>query len=209
MANHFVEHLVNCGCLTFFNGEPFKYASGAEGPIYCDNRKILGFPEERSVFVESFMSLIEKEKVDCDLVVGMATGGVPIAAILADRLGLPFCYVRSSAKKHGQSKLIEGCFEEGMKVILIEDLINQGGSVYSGAQKVLEANLSLQAVFSLVNYSFESSERLLSKLNCPVYSLVSFDDLQRFIENDPSSGKDILRHIINWHKDPLNWSLEK
>ena len=207
MANHFVENLVNCGCLTFFKGDPFKYASGAVGPIYCDNRRILGFPEERNIFVESFISLINKKKIDCDLVIGMATGGVPIAAMLADRLGLPFSYVRSSAKKHGQSKLIEGSFQEGMKVILIEDLINQGGSVYSGAQKVLEANLSLEAVFSIVNYSFESSQILLSKLNCPVYSLVSFDDLQRFIENEPSLGKSVLDHVTNWHKDPLNWSL--
>jgi len=207
MSNILVKNLVECGCISFFDKEPFSYASGLEGPIYCDNRKMLGFPKQRNLFVDSLKSLIETKKITVDLVIGVATGGVPIAAILADRLNIPFCYVRATEKKHGRSQGIEGNFSSGMKAILIEDLINQGGSVHAASQKVISAGLNLQAIFSLVNYSFDLSISLLREFDCPVYSLVTFDDLKQYVMEDSNLSKILFGHLVNWHKDPTNWKL--
>ena len=209
MANELVNCLIECGCIDFFQEEPFQYASGTVGPIYCDNRKILGFPRERNIFVNSLISLIEKTNIEFDLIAGMATGGVPIAAIIADRLNLPFCYVRSSAKGHGKAQLVEGKYDQGMKVILIEDLINQGGSVNKGAQTVLQSGLNLQGIFSLVNYSFSTAEDLLKDYNCPVLSLVCFNDLKQHILESDNLSTNLLEHLQDWHKDPKNWKFHK
>jgi len=88
--------------------EPFVWTSGLKAPIYCDNRLIMSFPDVRSFIEEELVELIETHYPEVEVITGTATAGIPHAAIIADKMGLPMIYVRSDHKKHGKKNAIEG-----------------------------------------------------------------------------------------------------
>src|SRR5690625_3255058 len=116
----------------------FTWASGIRSPIYCDNRLIISYPNTREKVVEAWVNIIEKSNIKPDIIAGCATGGIPHAAWLADALNLPMVYVRSKPKGHGTGSQIEGHFEKGQNVLVIEDLISTGGSAID-ATKALQS----------------------------------------------------------------------
>ncbi|HSM47288.1 MAG TPA: hypothetical protein VK872_05690, partial [Draconibacterium sp.] len=87
---------------------PFTWASGWKSPIYCDNRKILSYPETRTYIRDRFVDIIRKKYPEAEVIAGVATGAIAIGALVADVLGLPFIYIRSKPKDHGLENLIEG-----------------------------------------------------------------------------------------------------
>jgi orotate phosphoribosyltransferase len=121
--------------------EPFTWASGWKSPIYCDNRVTLSHPSVRTYIRQAFCEMILEMFGKPDVIAGVATGGVPQGVLIAQELGLPFIYIRSSAKAHGMGNLIEGAFEPGQKVIVIEDLISTGGSSIKAVESLKEAGL--------------------------------------------------------------------
>ena len=197
--------LISLNCVQLSPGNPFTYASGLKGPIYCDNRKILSHVKERGIVAEQLVSLINESKVVFDQVAGLATAGIPHAAIVSERLHVPMIYVRSAPKGHGKQNQIEGDFVSGEKIILIEDLVNQGKSLGVAIDGAIGAGLVPQACFCIVDYQMKSSRELLSKYSLPLFSLTDFTtlvnvacDLQKITGND----KDIL---YKWHDNPSIW----
>ena len=119
--------------------KPFTWASGWKSPIYCDNRKILSFPETRSFIRDKFAEIIRNKYPQVEVIAGVATGAIAHGALLADILGLPFIYVRSTPKGHGLENQIEGNLLPGQKVVVIEDLISTGGSSLKAAEAIKES----------------------------------------------------------------------
>lgn len=107
---------------------PFTWASGLRSPIYCDNRITLSYHTIRTFIRQQFSAIIKEEFGNINLIAGVATAGIPHGVLVAENLGLPFAYVRSSKKDHGLGNEIEGIIETGQSVIMIEDLISTGGS---------------------------------------------------------------------------------
>ncbi|MGL4896988.1 MAG: orotate phosphoribosyltransferase, partial [Cetobacterium sp.] len=129
--------------------DPFTFVSGIKSPIYCDNRKMIGFPKERQVVVDAFIEVL-KEK-DFDIVAGTATAGIPWAAFIAQEMNVPMAYIRGEKKAHGAGRQIEGAEFEGKKVIIIEDLISTGGSSIKAVAAAREAgaiDVEVLAIFS-------------------------------------------------------------
>ena len=105
---------------------PFTWVSGIKSPVYCDNRKMISFPEERRVVVEAFKEVLEGkvargEMEMPDVIGGTATAAIPWAAFLAYEMGLPMIYIRPEKKEHGAGKQVEGYLEAGQKVLIVED----------------------------------------------------------------------------------------
>ena len=117
---------------------PFTWASGWKSPIYCDNRLTLSYPSIRTYIRQEFVKMIEEEFGDVDLIAGVATGGIALGVIVAQAMGLPFAYVRSSQKEHGLSNKVEGVVESGQRVVVIEDLISTGGSSLKAVKALRE-----------------------------------------------------------------------
>ena len=86
---------------------PFTWASGWKSPIYCDNRKTLSYPQTRSFIKIELARLIQELYPDVEVIAGVATGAIAQGALVADALGLPFIYVRPTAKEHGLENRIE------------------------------------------------------------------------------------------------------
>ena len=200
MSLELAKSLVEIEAIRFNFDKNFTYASGKKGPIYCDTRKVVGHPLVRSNFVLHLSSLLEGEK-NIDAIGAMATGAISLGSLLADRLNLPFFYVRSSAKKYGAANQVEGVSREwakDKKCILFEDLINSGGSVSKGALAVKEVGFDLHQIISLVDYDFEVSKKLLAGLGRKnPNSLIRFDDI---IKTIPESNEELRSRLKNWHE---------
>jgi orotate phosphoribosyltransferase len=134
VATIVARHLWESGCIIIKSKPSFRWASGIHSPIYADNRLLLSHPRQRNAVAAAFLDLIKTQRLSCDVVAGVATSGIPMAAILADRLKKPLVYVRPQPKAHGRGRQIEGRFKKGARVILIEDLLSTGGSSLAAAE---------------------------------------------------------------------------
>ena len=139
MKNTIILNLLQINAIKLNPANPFTWASGWKSPIYCDNRKTLSFPMVRNQICDGFKKLIIEKYPDVDTIAGVATGAIAHGMLVADRLNLPFIYVRSSPKKHGLENLVEGDFKVGQKVVVVEDLISTGLSSLNSVEALRNA----------------------------------------------------------------------
>ncbi len=184
---------------------PFTWASGIRSPIYCDNRILLSYPKAREEVISAFCKLIQKKKIRYDLIAGIATAGIPWAAMLADRLKKPLIYVRSSPKGHGKGNQVEGCLKKGNRVLVIEDLVSTGGSSLAAIQAIRKGGGRVQDCLALFSYGFRISQEAFQKSHCSLYTLTDLSSLLKFAEEKkkitPSEKAIIERFILN----PTSW----
>lgn len=154
--------LVECGAIEFRTDPLFRFTSGVTSPIYVDNRHMLGFVDARRALVEGLAAAAsDKDGArSADAVAGTATAGIPWAAWLAERWGVPMLYVRSGAKEWGRQKTIEGLVREGWRTVVVEDLIYSGGSARKTVGELRTAGLNVDTCVCLVTYGAPDSRRL-------------------------------------------------
>src|ERR1700736_5513550 len=143
--------------------EPFTWSSGWKSPIYCDNRKVLSFPYIRDFIKSEMCNVLFDRFPEAALLAGVATAGIPWGAMAADQLKLPFIYVRSKPKEHGMGNQIEGFYEAGKQVVVIEDLISTGKSSISVIQALRAAGLHIMGLVSIFNYGFDEAAGVFAK----------------------------------------------
>ena len=136
---------------------PFTWASGWKSPIYCDNRKTLSYPKVRELLKQAFAEKVRALYPDVEVIAGVATGAIAVGVLVAEALNLPFIYVRSASKDHGLGNQIEGYFEEGQKVVVIEDLISTGGSSLKAVEALRAANVNVMGMLAIFTYQFSVS----------------------------------------------------
>ena len=157
--------------------EPFTWASGIKSPIYCDNRLILSYPEERELVEQAIADTVATVYPQAQALMGTSTAGIAHAAIAAYKLGLPMGYVRGSAKDHGRKNQIEGRLLPGQKVVVIEDLISTGGSSIECANVLREAGAEVLGIVSIFTYGMARSAAALAEAGFENTSLTDFDTL--------------------------------
>src|SRR6188508_3045082 len=118
------EKLLQINAIKLSPQQPFTWASGWKSPIYCDNRKVLGFPYVRDFIKSELSSVIFERFTEAEALAGVATAGIAWGAMPADQLKLPYMYVRPKPKEPGLGNQIEGSYVKGQKVLVIEDLIS-------------------------------------------------------------------------------------
>jgi orotate phosphoribosyltransferase len=200
MKKIIARKLLELGCVKFSPDKPFVYASGLTGPIYCDNRMILSHVEFRNLVVESFQTIIETEGWSFDLLGGIATAGIPYAAIVADRLKKPMIYIRPKAKGHGKKNQVEGDFNHGQVVLLFEDLVNQGSSVLEAFGGLKEAGLKAYICLSIVDYEMPTAKRNLSEAQIRLVSLTDFSSLVETAFELELIKLENKNDLYKWHK---------
>jgi orotate phosphoribosyltransferase len=154
--------------------EPFTWASGWKSPIYCDNRKILSYPEIRRLVRECFVAGIRKLYPDVRVIAGVATGAIAHGVLVAEHLDLPFVYVRASAKTHGLENLIEGELPQGAKVVVVEDLISTGGSSIAAVKALQKAGAEVLGLFAIFSYDFDAAVENFNNAGCAFNTLSNY-----------------------------------
>lgn len=205
IANEVAKILLEIGCVQVKPKDPFTYASGLKGPIYCDNRKVLSHVNERNIIIDAFIKLIQEKNFEFDQLAGLATAGIPHAAFIANKLDLPMIYIRDKAKGHGKGNQVEGDFVPGQKVLLIEDLVNQGSSLEKAVQGAVDAGLNVVGCLSIVDYEMSKARDILKKLNLDLFSLTKFSDLADTACVLGKIGKEEVELLRAWQKDPAGW----
>ena len=169
--------LLNIRAVFLRPDDPFTWASGIKSPIYCDNRLVLSHPEVRSRVEQGLAEIIQAEYSECTLVAGTSTAGIAHAAIVADRLGLPMCYVRGTAKEHGRNNQIEGSAPASSKTVVVEDLISTAGSVIDVAETLRAAGCEVLGIVSIFTYGLQDGLDKLQEHNLKNVSLLTYDVL--------------------------------
>ena len=185
--------------------KPFTWASGWLSPIYCDNRITLSFPEIRNYIKEAFQKTIVDNFGNPDLIAGVATGAIAKGVLVADKMDLPFVYIRSSAKEHGRKNLVEGRMTPGQKVVVIEDLISTGGSSLKAVDGIREAGGEVTGMVAIFSYGFPVAQEAFNKAGVQLVTLSDYHTLiQMALETNYIKNEQVTL-LQQWREDPSAW----
>lgn len=207
IAQRLAEALLTIHAVKLSPSKPYIWSSGLRSPIYCDNRLTLSYPEVREMIKAGLSELSRLHFSNADGIAAVATAGIPHGAVLADVLGLPFIYVRSTPKAHGLKNLIEGRVELNKKYLVVEDLISTGASSIAVVNALREEGAEVCGVVSVFTYQFEKAMQAFQQLHTPVHSITNLDILlQRAVEISYIQPAE-LESIKSWSEDPERWSV--
>lgn len=185
---------------------PFTWASGWNSPIYTDNRKTLSYPEVRSFIKIEMCRLILENFEKPDAIAGVATGAIAMGALVADALGLPYVYVRSSAKDHGLENLIEGNLTPGQRVVVIEDLISTGGSSLKAVEAIRQAGCEVVGMAAIFTYGFPLAIKRFKDAGVELLTLSNYNAMLEAALDTQYIREEDLDTLKEWRKDPANWA---
>lgn len=205
IKKQFALKLLGINAIKLQPNDPFTWASGWRSPIYTDNRKTLAYPEIRSFVKQELVHLIHDNFPEADAVAGVATGAIAQGALVAEELGLPFCYVRSKPKDHGMGNLIEGTLPEGSKVVVVEDLISTGGSSLKAVEALRGAGFEVVGMAASYTYGFPVAEEAFAKAGVRLVTLCDYDHTTEIAAETGYIRPEDLSVLKQWRKAPDKW----
>lgn len=204
-AAKIAEYLLQIKAVKLEPTDPFTWSSGWKSPIYCDNRKILSYPEVRTFVRQELSATILEEYGKPDMIAGVATGAIAIGALVAQEMGIPFVYVRSSAKGHGLQNRIEGDAATGSNVVVIEDLVSTGRSSIEAVEALREAGLTVKGTVAIFNYGFETAQKAFQDANCKINELSNYKILIDTALKENIISEADLDSLHKWRVSPDKW----
>jgi len=204
-SSKIANYLLQIKAIKLETEKPFQWSSGIYSPIYCDNRIILSYPKIRKLVCDCFVEIIKKKYNDTQLVAGVATGGIGIGMLIAEKLDLPFVYVRPQAKKHGRKNQIEGLIKKNIKAIVIEDLISTGKSSLNAVDALKKEKVNVIGLISLFSYELEDAKKNISKSGLNYCSLSNFSDLMKIALSTNYINTKQKEEILRWRLNPQKW----
>ena len=199
------EILLKINAIKLSPHDPFKWASGWNSPIYCDNRTILSYPNVRNEIKLELSNLLIKKFGKPDVIAGVATGAIGIGMLVADFLNLPFIYVRPEAKKHGRKNQIEGKINSNQKVVVIEDLISTGKSSINAVKALRNQNIEVTGMVAIFTYGFDVSMDNFKNENIKLETLSNYKTLIDCALNNNYINSSEMEQLKSWNINPSNW----
>ncbi len=206
IAQNVSDYLLQINAIKLNVANPFTWASGMKSPIYCDNRVTLSYPQVRTYIRQQFVELINEQFGDVDVIAGVATGAIAQGALVAQELGKPFVYIRSSQKAHGLTNQIEGKIEEGQSVVVVEDLVSTGKSSLLAVDALREAGANVKGMVAIFTYNLEVAKENFTNKECELYTLADYDTMiRKAVESNYISESDI-QSLVKWRENPQEWA---
>lgn len=205
IARQIAADLLDINAVTLSPSKPFLWASGIKAPIYTDNRRTIAFPKVRQHIADGLADYIKTTFPTATVIAGVATAGIPHAALVADRLGLPMSYVRSKPKDHGTGKQIEGQVTAEDQVVLIDDLISTGGSVLGAAKAVQAAGATVLGVLGIFSYELPDSTTNFNDAKLSLHTLTNYSTLVELANEKHDITDAELASLKQWREDPWKW----
>lgn len=207
IAKHVAASLLDIGAVALRPQQPFTWTSGLKSPIYCDNRLTMSHPAIREAIADGFVSLIQEKFPEAEVVAGTATAGIPHAAWVAQKLGLPMIYIRDKAKGHGKENLIEGSVKPGQKVIVIEDLISTGGSSLKAALAVKDAGAAPLGVLAIFSYQLDKATDAFQSADMPLHTLSNYSTLLEVALEKGAIQEEDMALLRSWRANPAEYGV--
>lgn len=199
------EKLLQIQAIKLNPQNPFTWTSGIKSPIYCDNRKVLSFPFQRDFIKSELCNVIFEKFPEAEMLAGVATAGIAWGAMAADQLKLPYIYVRPKPKEHGLTNQIEGFYEKGKKVLVIEDLISTGKSSLQVVDVLRNEGLEVVGMVSIFNYGFSVAIEAFDKANVKFQSLTNYATLIQLALEKNIVSADTESLLNSWRENPSAW----
>ncbi len=209
IKKQFATKLLGIKAIKLQPNDPFTWASGWRSPIYTDNRKTLAYPEIRSFVKQELVHLVHENFPEADAVAGVATGAIAQGALVAEELGMPFCYVRSKPKDHGMGNLIEGTLPEGAKVVVIEDLISTGGSSLKAVEALRQAGFEVVGMVASYTYGFPVAADAFKAAGVKLVTICDYDATTEIAAEVGYIKQEDLEVLKEWRKSPSTWMQDK
>ena len=200
-----VEKLLKISAIKLQPSSPFVWASGWNSPIYTDNRKTLSYPSIRDFIKVELSRLILENFGDADVVAGVATGAIAQGALVADSLGMPFVYVRSSPKDHGLENLIEGNLTPGQKVVIVEDLVSTGKSSLKAAKAVENAGGVVVGMVAIFTYEFPEAREAFEQAGIKLITISNYSAMLKTAVKTNYIQESDVETLAKWREDPAHW----
>lgn len=201
-------HLLEIKAIKLNISQPFTWASGLHSPIYCDNRVALSYPVIRTFIRQQLAAAANEHFEGVQMVSGVATAGIPQGTLLAQELGLPFTYVRSSQKKHGMTNQIEGVVNPGQTAVIVEDLVSTGKSSLIAVDALREAGVDVKGMLAIFSYDLPLAQKNFEEASCKLVTLSDFPHLIKIAEEENYIGDGDLKLLEEWREDPQKWSAD-
>jgi orotate phosphoribosyltransferase len=206
VAEQTVNYLTQINAIKLNTKKPFTWTSGIKSPIYCDNRLILSFPNVRKFVADKMTEIVENKYGKDICIAGVATGAIAIGAMIAERLNLPYAYVRPEPKEHGLKNQIEGNIKNGSNVVVIEDLISTGKSSLNAINALKSEGYNVMGMLSIFSYNFQFANKKFEDENISINSLSDYNSLVNLIQSKGTLDSNEICRLKKWREDPKTWS---
>ena len=205
VAEQTINYLTQINAIKLNTKNPFTWTSGIKSPIYCDNRLILSYPNVRKFIADEMTDIVKNLYGEKISIAGVATGAIAIGAMIAERLNLPYAYVRPEPKGHGLKNQIEGNINEGPSIVVIEDLISTGKSSLNAINALKSEGYNVMGMLSIFSYNFQFANKKFEQENISINSLSDYNSLVEKIESEGSLSKTEINRLKKWREDPKIW----
>ncbi len=204
-ARKIATYLLHTKAVKLSPEKPFRWSSGWNSPIYCDNRITLSDPEARTFIKKALAKAIRKQFPEAELIAGVATAGIAQGALVADALNLPFAYVRPKPKEHGMGNQIEGKITAGQKVVVLEDLISTGGSSLKAVEALRAQGIEVVGMIAIFTYGFRVADENFEQAGVKLVTLSHYNYLidEALRQNYVSAGD--IESLKKWRRNPAKW----
>ncbi|MDR3236382.1 MAG: orotate phosphoribosyltransferase [Prevotellaceae bacterium] len=199
------RRLLDIKAVQLNTAQPYTWASGWKSPIYCDNRKILSYPDTRKLIYESLQRLIEEKFQTVDVIAGVATGAIAHGVLVAEAMQKPFVYVRSAPKSHGLENVIEGVLPPNARVVVVEDLISTGGSSLQAVEAIRKADAEVLGLTAIFSYNFAAARRSFENADCVLYTLTNYTTLLEEALQCGYIKPSEVETLARWREMPDKW----
>ena len=205
IASKTASYLLQINAIKLNIQNPYKWSSGWNSPIYCDNRICLSFPKIRDFLANSIAEEIKKNVSNNFIIAGVATGAIGIGMLVANKLNAPFIYVRPEKKKHGRKNQVEGTLNKNEKVILIEDLISTGKSSLNAVDAIQNNGAKVIFMIAIFTYGFEIAKKNFTNKNIELKTLCDYNNLIETAKENNLINEDEIKSLLRWRKNPEKW----
>ena len=205
IASKTASYLLQINAIKLNIQNPYKWSSGWNSPIYCDNRICLSFPKIRDFLANSIAEEIKKNVSNNFIIAGVATGAIGVGMLVANKLNAPFIYVRPEKKKHGRKNQIEGTLNKNEKVIVIEDLISTGKSSLNAVDAIQNNGAKVIFMIALFTYGFEIAKKNFTNKNIELKTLCDYKNLIETAKDNNLINEDEIKSLLRWRKNPEKW----
>jgi orotate phosphoribosyltransferase len=141
----------------------FVLRSGKRSKYYLDKYRFETQPELLRALGVRIAAAVAELEPEADRLAGPELGAIPLAAAASLEAGLPFLLVRKEAKEYSTGKRIEGLFEAGERVCLVEDVVTTGGALIAAVEALREAGLTCESAVCVVDREEGGEEQLAAQ----------------------------------------------
>ncbi|MBR5385692.1 MAG: orotate phosphoribosyltransferase [Bacteroidales bacterium] len=197
--------MLEIGAVLLRPDEPFIWASGWHSPIYTDSRRIISVPSLRSYVADAITEKVRSLYPEADVVAGVATGAIAHGALVADRLGKPFIYVRSKPKDHGTGSQVEGMLAPGAKVVVIEDMVSTGKSSLEAVDALRQAGAEVLGMIAIFTYGFDLAAERFAEKHVPLNTLSDYNAIVEVARETGYIKEEYYDILREWRSSPSTW----